>query len=101
MLDCRVEIESDFSVFHRVDDPLQLPSSRFFEFAELLPAYQGATAIGLRALLQRQEQPDEAAMAAPVAVAPGERLLPAVDDLDVLEQMTNRPGFPGIRVKRG
>lgn len=99
MLDCRVEIESDFSVFHRVDDPMSLPSSRFFEFAELLPAYNGATAISLRALIQRQEV---AGPPVPV-VRPGEQLLPTVDDVDVLEELTHKhgPGFPAIRVKRG
>jgi hypothetical protein len=36
------EVESDFSVFHRVDDVHQLESSRFFKLAERLPFYQGA-----------------------------------------------------------
>jgi hypothetical protein len=42
VLDCQTEIASDFSVFHRIADPMSLPSSQYFDWAELLPAYPGA-----------------------------------------------------------
>jgi hypothetical protein len=45
VLDCQTEIASDFSVFHRIDDPMTLPSSRYFDWAELLPAYAGAVRV--------------------------------------------------------
>lgn len=35
------DIESDFSVFHRVDDIQELDGPRFFKFCIRLPAYQG------------------------------------------------------------
>lgn len=35
------DIESDFSVFHRVDDIEELDGPRFFKFCTRLPAYQG------------------------------------------------------------
>lgn len=38
------DIESDFSVFHRVDDPLSLSGPRFFRMAHRLPAYSGVLA---------------------------------------------------------
>lgn len=42
------EIESDLSRFHRVAEPMSLPSSRYFRLARLLPAYDGALLNALR-----------------------------------------------------
>lgn len=42
------EIESDLSRFHRVAEPMSLPSSRFFRLARLLPNYDGALLNALR-----------------------------------------------------
>ncbi len=39
------DLESDFSVFHRVDDPLSLPGPEFFRKALRLSAYTGVMAI--------------------------------------------------------
>lgn len=39
------DIESDFSAFHRVDDPLSLPGPEFFRKAIRLSAYSGVMAI--------------------------------------------------------
>lgn len=36
------DIESDFSVFHRVDDALAMPAQRFINLALRLPMYRGA-----------------------------------------------------------
>lgn len=38
------DIESDFSVFHRVDDPLSLAGPEFFRKATRLSAYAGVLA---------------------------------------------------------
>ena len=38
------DIESDMSVFHRVDDIHGMESERFFRFATRLPAYEGVLA---------------------------------------------------------
>lgn len=37
-----MQIESDFSAFHRVDDVTTLPAARFVQWTELLFAYKGA-----------------------------------------------------------
>lgn len=55
MIDYLPEIESDFSVLHRVEDPYQLPAPRFFSRAERFPYYNGAVRGAL--LLSQQEQP--------------------------------------------
>lgn len=36
------DVESDMSVYHRVDDIMSMPSGRFFKLAKRLPSYQGA-----------------------------------------------------------
>lgn len=41
MLDYLDDLESDFSVFHRVDDIYSLDGPRFFRLALRLPAYEG------------------------------------------------------------
>jgi hypothetical protein len=46
----RGDVESDFSVLHRVDDPFAMDGPRFFRLAVRLPYYQGAmhvVALGL------------------------------------------------------
>lgn len=84
-------MESDFSVFHRVDDPYRLPSPRFFRLAERLPAYKGAVAAALAA---------DAPPAQPVA--PGSGGGPVVlDDVRTVAAMTSDSGFPGIEYMGG
>lgn len=41
VLDHLEDLESDFAVFHRVDDPLALPGPEFFRKALRLSAYDG------------------------------------------------------------
>lgn len=41
VLDYEEDIESDLSVFHRVDDPMTLSGPSYFARAERLPAYEG------------------------------------------------------------
>jgi hypothetical protein len=42
VLDYEQDIESDLSAFHRIDDPSQMTSARYFMLAERLAAYKGA-----------------------------------------------------------
>lgn len=44
VLDFREDVESDFSVLHRVDDLDAMPAGRFFALVGKLGAYQGAVA---------------------------------------------------------
>ena len=48
------DIESDFSVFHRVDDVWSLPGPRFFRLAWRLAAYQGV--MQARAVAEAEER---------------------------------------------
>jgi len=50
IVDLLDEVESDLSVFHRIDDMLEMPAVRFVKFAERLPAYTGAVQARLRML---------------------------------------------------
>lgn len=86
-LDHTAELRSDFSVFHRIDHPAKLSSSRFFSLAELLPLYDGACRAVFMKLYSQQEQ----TTAAPSEVT--------VDDPRQLEAMTNRDGMLGIEYK--
>lgn len=49
MLDYLDDIESDMSVFHRIDDVWSMPSTQFFRYAERLFAYNGVLAAQARA----------------------------------------------------
>jgi hypothetical protein len=44
VLDHLADIESDFSVFHRIEDPWSMPGPKFFRYAVRLPAYAGVMA---------------------------------------------------------
>lgn len=44
MVDHLDDLESDFSVFHRVDNIYAMPARRFVQLAVRLPAYQGVMA---------------------------------------------------------
>jgi hypothetical protein len=55
VLDHLEDIESDFSVFHRIDDPWSMPGPKFFRFALRLPAYAGVMAARVMA---EQEKPE-------------------------------------------
>jgi hypothetical protein len=54
VLDHLEDIESDLSVFHRIDDPWSMPGPRFFRFVMRLPAYAGVMAARVVA---QQEKP--------------------------------------------
>lgn len=60
VVDHLADIESDFSVFHRVDDPLSLSGPTFFRKAHRLAAYSGALAARVAAS-QTRSQPSHRA----------------------------------------
>jgi ribonuclease BN (tRNA processing enzyme) len=53
VVDHLADIESDFSVFHRVDDPLALAGPEFFRKAYRLGAYSGVMAVRIAAQKDR------------------------------------------------
>jgi hypothetical protein len=50
VVDFLPDLESDFSVFHRVDDMRALDGPRFFRLATRLPFYEGAMRMRVMAL---------------------------------------------------
>lgn len=44
VIDYMEDIESDLSVFHRIDDPAAMISTKFFSYVTRLGAYEGALA---------------------------------------------------------
>lgn len=60
VVDHLADIESDFSVFHRVDDPLSLAGPEFFRKAYRLPAYPGVLAARVVAQ-ETRSRPDHGA----------------------------------------
>jgi hypothetical protein len=53
VVDHLADIESDFSVFHRVDDPLSLAGPEFFRKTYRLSAYSGVLAARVAATQDR------------------------------------------------
>ncbi|GAA3230668.1 hypothetical protein GCM10017691_23830 [Pseudonocardia petroleophila] len=60
MIDNLADLESDFSVFHRVDDIYSLDGPRFFQWAYRITAYEGMVKMRWMAEDQkRSQQPDQ------------------------------------------
>jgi hypothetical protein len=53
VVDHLADLESDFAVFHRVDDPLSLAGPEFFRKAYRLSAYSGVLAARVEATRER------------------------------------------------
>lgn len=91
-------IDSDMSVFHRVDDIRAMASPRFFFLAERLVYYDGALRARLRLDHARmQTQPPAAGVAGSpsvVAAPPSGEVSPAV--LAAMSDAGDAMGFPGI-----
>jgi hypothetical protein len=81
-------------VFHRVDDPMALPSSRFFRMAERLHLRGGAVTAA-RASSRTVEREEWSPPPAPV-IAEG-----TASDIAALAAMSQHPGFPGIGYSGG
>jgi hypothetical protein len=82
------DIESDLSVFHRIDDPYSLDGPRYFRYAWRLAAYQGV----MQARVNAQQQDSEPQQ------RPFEYGAPAGGDINPGTQTTLRadPAFAGI-----
>ena len=65
------DIESDMSVFHRVDDIGALDGPKFFRLAWRLPAYQGV--IRARLLAEREDRRETPSSDRPAASPTGAR----------------------------
>ena len=87
------DIESDMSVFHRVDDIWQMPPARFFQFAHRLPAYRG---VMREVALARQRDRDADPGPAAARTAPAARRAPASRDRPVTKAALHDPAFKGI-----
>ena len=70
LLDYLPEIESDLSVFHRIDEMRTMPGPRFCTFAVRLPAYGGAMAAAQRREAEAVRERESAAMPTPARPAP-------------------------------
>lgn len=99
MLDYQADIDDDLSVFHRVDDPMQLSSSRYFRMVERLPLRDGAVRFALRAKFG--DTPEYAGTAPAGPGADGAEPMTMVDDVAELAAMSQQPGFPGIAYTSG
>jgi hypothetical protein len=71
------DVESDMSVFHRIDDISKLPANKFFRLAERLPYYTGAVQATMRIMAETvQPEPEapkviDAVSAASLPTVPG------------------------------
>lgn len=86
------EVESDLSVFHRIDDIRAVPSSRFYRLAEQLPHYDGAVRHVLTAAVAEAQQPQQ--QRGPLRAVPD--ISPST-----LQAISDHPGFPGIEYAGG
>lgn len=82
MLAYREDVESDLSVFHRVDSLDEIDAPRFFAFAERLPAYRGAVLARYR--IQQAEADTATPAAAPAATSPAQPPVAAGQDVEVV-----------------
>lgn len=87
------DVVSDFSAIHRVDDPLSLPSPRFFSLAQRLPAYPGAVQAAMRVQVMEAQR----------ELQPAQTGAPMNDDVAAVAALSQRGGgeFPGIEYVGG
>ncbi len=83
MLDHLDDLESDFSVFHRVDDIYAMDGPQFFSRAYRLSAYQGVMAI--------RAQAGEQTVKVGSGVQPGEEVVPSTRS-----ELTSNAAFKGL-----
>lgn len=85
------DIDSDLSVFHRIDDPDELDGPRYFRLVERLKFYPGA--VQNAALMERQQR--DAGPQIPVML--GQQVV-KVNDAAAAAALTqgHGPGFPTI-----
>lgn len=95
-MDYEREVDSDLSVFHRIDNPDALSGSRYFRLAEFLPSYGGAVAHSMtRDLVETQSREVEEVALPEVS--------PSIKDdvAHLAAKSQNSQGFPGIEYTGG
>lgn len=89
------EVESDLSVFHRIDDIRTVPSSRFYRLAERLPYYDGAVRRVLTVALNTQPERPALSIVGSQATA-----APVMDAADLAAMSgPNDQGIPWIEYR--
>lgn len=94
------DIESDMSVFHRIDDARAMPAQRFIDLALRLPAYSGVMRRRLEKLAMDEDEENGTAPSSTrgQGVNGENRYVPS-DNLDTL---ANDPDFAGsIEIVKG
>jgi hypothetical protein len=94
------DIESDMSVFHRIEDVRAMPAQRFIDLVLRLPAYRGV----MRAVLEAAQLEEESegrswpSSSSPAGRSDEVRHVPS----DNLEALANDPDFAGqLEIQRG
>ncbi|TFV90386.1 hypothetical protein [Blastococcus sp. CT_GayMR16] len=87
-------------MFHRVDEPLELPSSRFFQHAQRLYVRGGAVTAALATAGPVGREEMIAPPPPPTSSAPGISA-GTPDDIAAMAAMSQNPGFPGIGYSGG
>lgn len=92
----QADIDSDLSVFHRIDAPEEMSGPRYLLLAERLGAYGGAVTARLaRMQAEREPRPQ---VYAPAPEQQSRRIEKVAADAETLSTMTKQagPGFPSI-----
>lgn len=87
------EIVSDLSVFHRIDDPMQIDAARYFRLSEFLPAYDGAVRRRFERILRDAEKTPDTGEPAPVSSTAGAEVL-------ATRSTAGNRQFPGFEYKK-
>ena len=95
----QADIDSDLSVFHRIDAPEEMGGPRYLLLAERLGAYGGAVTARLSRLKAEQERPK---VFAPVPGQQVQMVERTVADPGTLAAMTKQAGsgFPTIGYRK-
>lgn len=88
MLHYLPDLESDMSVFHRIDDMYSMPAPRFFRLAYRIAAYDGMLARRIEAAREREKQA-QSRPAAPPGARRTQTQRPAAGRLKQGAQMMN------------
>jgi hypothetical protein len=97
ILDLLDDVESDFSVFHGIEDPMSMEAPRFFRLAERLVHYDGAVRHSMALALHEAR---EAGVVEPEPRRELDEGSPArLEALAASSEAGHRQGFPAIEYK--